>query len=71
MFSAVVLGHKVLQLHVCVVMVTIMIIVDMVTSSTPVESLRLGGSPQLGYYVRLNLGNPRKEVSIFVIISKY
>ena len=71
MFSAVVLGHKVLQLHVCVVMVTIMIMVDMVTSSTPVESLMLGGSPQLGYYVRLKLGNPWKEVSTFVIITKY
>ena len=55
-----------------VVMVTIMMMVDM-TTSTPVESLELHGSSQLGYYVRLGLGSPYQVVSAFVIvcISKY
>ena len=70
--TTVFLGHKMLKSCICVVMVTIINMVDMATS-TPVESLELHGNSQLGYYVRLGLGSPYQVVSVFVIviISKY
>ena len=49
-----------------VVMVTIMMMVDM--TSTTTESLQLHGSPQLGYYIQLGLGTPYQVVSIFVML---
>ena len=55
-----------LQSYIVVVMVTIMMMVDM--TSTTTESLQIHGSPQLGYYVQLGLGTPYQVVSIFVIL---
>ena len=55
-----------LQACINVLMVTIMMMVDMTTTTT--ESLQVNGSPQLGYYVQLDLGTPRGEVSIFVML---
>ena len=55
-----------LQSYIVVVMVTIMMMVDM--TSTTTESLQIHGSPQLGYYVQLGLGTPYQVVSIFVML---
>ena len=55
-----------LQSYIGVVMVTIMMIVDV--TSTTTESLQVHGSPQLGYYVQLGLGTPRQVVSVFVML---
>ena len=55
-----------LQSYIGVVMVTIMMIVDV--TSTTTESLQVHGSPQLGYYVQLGLGTPYQVVSVFVML---
>ena len=51
--------RKMLHFFIYLVMVTTM--VDMVTGTT--ESLIINGSPQLGYYVQLGLGNPYQLVN--------
>ena len=55
-----------LRSYIGVVMVTIMMMVDV--TSTTTESLQVHGSPQLGYYVQLGLGTPYQVVSVFVML---
>ena len=55
-----------LQSCIVIIMVTIVMMVDIATTST--ETLQVNGSPQLGYYVQLGLGTPYEEVSIFVML---
>ena len=56
---------KVLWQYITVAMVTTIIEIDIVSSVTmETDSLDVNGSPELGYFVELDLGTPRELVSI-------